>query len=57
MGLDEGGSAPGFDLTYVGGLEGNVVEEPQGPDVVPVPATRPMLLGAVGLIGLARRRG
>ena len=59
IGLDNGGSAPGFDLTFIRGLEGSVVEEPQGPGdtpVVPLPATLPLLLGAVGLTGLARRK-
>jgi len=39
VGLDDGGSAPGFDLTFVKGLEGSVVVDPQGPiSAVPLPA-------------------
>ena len=58
VGLDNGGASRGFDVAFVQGLDGSVVEEPQGPDtpVVPLPATLPMLLGAVGLIGAVRRR-
>lgn len=54
QGLSDGGSSPGFDLTFVRGLEGSVVEEPQ--IVVPVPASIPLLLSGVGLLGLLRAR-
>lgn len=58
-GLSDGGSSPGFDLTFVRGLEGSVVEEPQGPNgEVPLPAGLPLVLGGMGALGLLRlRRG
>jgi hypothetical protein len=55
VGLDNRGSSPGFDLTFVKGLEGSVVEEPQI-DVVPVPAGLPLILTSLGAIRLLRLR-
>lgn len=47
VGLDNNGSSPGFDLTFVRGLEGSVA-------TVPLPAGLPLLAG--GLFGLALLR-
>lgn len=56
-GTSDGGSSPGFDLTFVRGLEGSVVEEPQGPDgVIPLPAGLPLLLAGLGSFGVLRLR-
>ena len=56
VGLDNGGSAPGFDLTFVEGLDGSVVEEPQGPPAVPLPAGLPLALSAFAAFGIVRSR-
>ncbi len=56
VGLDNGGGSPGFDVAFVQGLEGSVVEEPQGPTVIPLPPAASMLLGAFGALALVRRR-
>ena len=54
-GTSDGGTSPGFDLTFVQGLEGSVVEEPQGP-VVPLPAGFPLMLGGLGALAVLRAR-
>jgi len=51
VGLDNGGSSPGFDVTGVWGLEGSTVEEPQTP-AVPLPAGLPLLVGGLGLLAM-----
>jgi hypothetical protein len=50
VGLDNNGSSPGFDLTFIQGLEGSV-------SVVPVPAAV-WLFGTalIGFVGLGKRR-
>lgn len=49
VGLDNGGSSPGFDVAFVQGLEGSVT-------VIPVPASVTLLLfGVAGLVTLKRR--
>lgn len=56
VGLDDGGSSPGFDLLYVEGLEGSVIEEPQGPTPVPLPAAGWLMLSALGGVAALRRK-
>lgn len=55
VGLDNGGTAPGFDLTFVQGLDGSVVIDPQIPPI-PLPAAGWLLLGALGGMGALRRK-
>lgn len=49
VGLDNGGSSPGFDLEFVEGLEGSTA-------VVPLPATLPLMIGGIAAFGWAARR-
>ncbi|SFA85054.1 VPLPA-CTERM protein sorting domain-containing protein [Poseidonocella pacifica] len=57
VGLDRGGSAPGFDLDFISGLEGSSVIGPHDPlTTVPLPATLPLLLAGLGGTTLLRRR-
>ena len=48
-GTSNGGSSPGFDLTYVEALEGSAIPP------VPVPAALPLLLAGLGGIAALRR--
>ena len=54
-GLDDGGSSPGFDVDFVRGLEGSVMEELQGPSPIPLPASLPLFAAALGVFGMLRR--
>lgn len=58
VGLDNLGGSPGFDVAFVQGLEGSVVEEPQGPtpSAVPLPASGLLLLAGLAGLGFSRRK-
>lgn len=50
-GTSNGGSSPGFDLTFVQALEGSAVP------AIPLPAGLPLLAGGLGVLAVIRRRG
>jgi hypothetical protein len=51
VGLDNGGSSPGFDVAFVEGLEGSVVIDP-----VTVAPALPLLASAIAGLAVLRRR-
>jgi hypothetical protein len=51
VGVDNGVGSPGFDVAYVEGLEGSIVQSP-----IPLPAGLPLLAAGIATLVLVRRR-